>query len=73
MPTRVFACEQNGEWWTSICSLTHPVKDVEDSDLKWIHGLATAPPGATIYGHIGIRGQGDDAPPANLAVTLQGP
>jgi hypothetical protein len=53
--------------------LTHPVKDVEDSDLKWIHGLATAPPGATIYGHIGIRGQGDDAPPANLAVTLQGP
>jgi hypothetical protein len=69
----VFAYERNGEWWTSICSLTHRVKDADDSDLKWIHGLATAPPGATIFGHIGIRSQGDDEPPASLAVTLQGP
>jgi hypothetical protein len=67
----VFAYEQNGEWWTTKCSLTHRVKDAEDSDLKWIHGLATAPSGATIYGQIGIQGQGDT--PSSLGVTIQGP
>jgi hypothetical protein len=67
----VFAYEKDGEWWTSKCSLTHRIGGADDSDLKWIHGLATSPPGATIYGHIGIRNPGDGT--AELAVTIRGP
>jgi len=43
--------QDKGEWWTNRCTRTHEIISAEqDPDLLWIHGLATAKPGGTIFG-----------------------
>jgi Carboxypeptidase regulatory-like domain len=77
----VFANEINGQWWTSICSLTHELKSADDADLGWLRGISSLPPGATIFGRLTMRVSTRDttgdtwhaAPMAGTVVTIAGP
>jgi hypothetical protein len=43
--------QDKGEWWTNRCTRTHEIISAEqDPDLLWIHTLAIAKPGGTIFG-----------------------
>lgn len=46
---------KEGRPQVSHCGMTHMVQDAAtDSDLLWMRGLPTSPPGATLYGGIGV-------------------
>lgn len=72
----VFAGENNGLWWTSHCSLTHELKE-DDETLAWLRGISTAPQGAAIFGHVTMRVLNDDtwslSPISGVPVILSGP
>jgi len=48
-----YSNQATGELWTSTCTRTHKIEASKvDADLAWMHALATASPGADIYGRL---------------------
>jgi Carboxypeptidase regulatory-like domain len=65
--------DETNELWTSKCSLTHKLEsDRDDLDLSWMRGLATAAPGATLYGSVRLP-PGLAGPAAPARISVRGP
>jgi protocatechuate 3,4-dioxygenase beta subunit len=69
----------NGDLSASHCTRTHEVTNrADDEDIQWIEGLAKAPPGASIFGHIQssrpneLGGYDADGLP-DITVSITGP
>ena len=72
----VFAYSKKGEWWTDHCTRTHKIESVnDDADVQWIHGVAKAPQGGTIFGTIQSFSPADRDvfPLSNIKVDVNGP
>jgi hypothetical protein len=72
----VYAYSKNGEWWTDHCTRTHKIETAnDDADVQWIHGLAKAPQGGTIFGTIQSFSPTDRDvfPLSNIKVDVNGP
>jgi hypothetical protein len=76
----VFSYDANGEWWTNACSHTHQITDpAQDADLQWIHALASAPHGGTIFGTVTHASPDLDNnsykidPLGGVSIRIQGP
>jgi hypothetical protein len=69
-----------GEWWTNKCMRTHEIVSADqDPDLQWIHALATAKPGGTIFGRASLSSPDFEnngftyQPLAGVTVHIKGP
>jgi hypothetical protein len=61
--------EAEDQLWTSKCSKTHALQSSTDMDLEWMRGLAAAPPGGMIFGHLMLS---RTEPFTRGAVTIRG-
>jgi 5-hydroxyisourate hydrolase-like protein (transthyretin family) len=72
-----FRSERDGKFHTSICTRTRPIGDSDD-DIAFINSLATAEPGATIFGQVAKRnyywkeGEKWYKPVPDAEVTIEG-
>ncbi len=72
----VYAYEHKGKLSTSICTRTRPIASAAE-DLRYIQGLATAKPGASISGEVvryrrNEKGGLGNQPLAGITITIDG-